>query len=115
VFSFDENDTASDSVTSPSTLKSTALADNNLDSSIDFSVYQSVEILIPLSTVNFFGEKRFVKVISQQLQTVFLGQLPSGNDFLLPLYLEVIAFPVVVEIFSEKPEDKTITMEVGYE
>ncbi|NQY88295.1 MAG: hypothetical protein HRT51_11235 [Colwellia sp.] len=95
--------------------KSTALADFKNISPSDVEVFVTKKLLLPLNEIEFQGEIYFVKIQSSFKQIVFLGQLPHNQAFELSVNIELGAFPLTVEVFSENENDKAIVWEETYE
>lgn len=92
-----------------------ALADTVALSPDDLSVYVTQNVSLPISELVFEGNLRVVKIRSALNKTLFLGQWPKNSDFDMPIYAELAAFPLMVEVFTESQSDETVTWEVRYE
>lgn len=91
------------------------LSDTTALSPNDLNVYVTQIVSLPISELSFEGNMRVVKIRSSLNQTLFLGQWPKGSDFDMPVYAELAAFPLMVEVFTESQNDQTVTWEVNYE
>lgn len=92
-----------------------ALSDTTALSPDDLNVYVTQDVSLPISELTFDGDLRVVKIRSALNKTLFLGQWPKGSDFDMPIYAELAAFPLMVEVFTEAQSDETVTWEVNYE
>jgi len=107
---------AASEVTSSSSLPAgVPLAERAALSQDDLNVYVTRDVFVPMTDFKFDGALRFVKIQSALMQTLFLGQWSANADFALPLHVELAAFPLVVEVFSELPSDNTVYWEVAYD
>ncbi len=90
----------------------TSLSENPSDTPVDMSVYQTQDVTISLSDLNMQGEKYFAKITTMQNDVVFLGQIPTSGEFRVPVHVELIAYPLAVEVFTNSQFDQPYIMEV---
>ena len=110
------SDTSEQAATpAPTVAVNTAVADNPSDSPVDLKLYESFALNIPVGDYDFSGTKKFAKVTNFENQILFLGQLPNISAVQLPLSVEINAFPVTVELFTESSSDTSVYFEVDHD
>jgi len=78
-------------------------------------VFDSYSINIDMTEIKMNGEYLFLKIIDKDKKALFLGQVVHQGNLKLPLTIVADSFPLLVELYSESKEDKTISYEVYYD
>jgi len=68
-----------------------------------------------MTEVNMQGEYLFLKIIDKDKKALFLGQVVHHDNINIPLTIVADSFPLLVELYSESKEDKTMSYEVYYD
>jgi hypothetical protein len=95
--------------------KTTLLKDNPHSQGSPVKVFDNYSINIDMTEINMQGEYLFLKIIDKHKKALFLGQIVLHDNIKVPLTIVVDSFPLVVELYSESKEDKTISYEVYYD
>ena len=95
--------------------KTTLLKDNPPSQGSPVKVFDNYSINIDMTEINMQGEYLFLKIIDKHKKALFLGQIVLHDNIKVPLTIVVDSFPLVVELYSESKEDKTISYEVYYD
>ncbi len=93
----------------------TLLKDNPISEVTSVKVFDNYSIDIDMTEVNMQGEYLFLKIIDKHKKALFLGQVVHHDNINLPLTIVADSFPLLVELYSESKEDKTISYEVYYD
>lgn len=92
---------------------STALKDNSLSASANFSNFASGKVSVPVEGVAFVGARRFVKVARADGATLFLGEVAPGMPFSITVDAPNGQRRFNYEIFSESASDAIVRGEVN--
>ena len=93
----------------------TLFKDNSISEVTAVKVFDNYLIEIDMTEINMQGEYLFLKIIDKDKKALFLGQVVHHNNIKLPLTVVADSFPLLVELYSESKEDKTISYEVYYD
>jgi len=93
----------------------TLFKDNTISDVTLVKVFDSYSINIDMTEIKMNGEYLFLKIIDKDKKALFLGQVVHRDHLRLPLTIVAESFPLVVELYSESKEDKTISYEVYYD
>ena len=93
----------------------TLLKDNPISQVTSVKVFDNYSIDIDMTEINMQGEFLFLKIVDQHTKPLFLGQIVHHDNIKIPLTIVADSFPLVVELYSELKEDKTISYEVYYD
>lgn len=93
----------------------TLLKDNPLSQMSTVKVFDNYSIDIDMTDINMQGEYLFLKITDKDKEALFLGQVVPDDKIKVPLTLVADSFPLLVELYSELEEDKTISYEVYYD
>jgi hypothetical protein len=97
------------------TSNTTLLKDNPHSQVSTVKVFDNYSINIDMTEINMQGEYLFLKIIDKHKKALFLGQIILHDNIKVPLTIVADSFPLVVELYSESKEDKTISYEVYYD
>ncbi len=95
--------------------KTTLLKDNPISEVTSVKVFDNYSINIDMTEIKMQGEYLFLKVVDKDKKALFLGQVVHHDNIKLPLTIVADSFPLLVELYSESKEDKTISYEVYYD
>jgi len=101
--------------TEDTVIKTTLLKDNPISQVSAVKVFDNFAIDIDMSEINMQGELLFLKIVDKNKKALFLGQVIHHDNIKVPLNIIADSFPLVVELYSESKEDKTISYEVYYD
>jgi len=101
--------------TEDTVIKTTLLKDNPISQVSAVKVFDNYAIVIDMSEINMQGELLFLKIVDKNKKALFLGQVIHHDNIKVPLNIIADSFPLVVELYSESKEDKTISYEVYYD
>jgi len=101
--------------TEDTVIKTTFLKDNPISQVSAVKVFDNYAIDIDMSEINMQGELLFLKIVDKNKKALFLGQIIHHDNIKVPLNIIAASFPLVVELYSESKEDKTISYEVYYD
>jgi len=101
--------------TEDTVIKTTFLKDNPISQVSAVKVFDNYAIDIDMSEINMQGELLFLKIVDKNKKALFLGQVIHHDNIKVPLNIIADSFPLVVELYSESKEDKTISYEVYYD
>lgn len=104
---------ATTTTTPPPPVNSTALKDNTASAGADFSNFASGKVSIPVDSVAFVGQRRFVKVARADGATLFLGEVAPGMPFSITVDAPNGQRRFNYEIFSESASDAIVRGEVS--
>jgi len=93
----------------------TLFKDNTISDVTVVKVFDSYSINIDMTEIKMNGEYLFLKIIDKDKKALFLGQVVHQGNLKLPLTIVADSFPLLVELYSESKEDKTISYEVYYD
>jgi len=93
----------------------TLFKDNTISDVTLVKVFDSYSINIDMTEIKMNGEYLFLKIIDKDKKALFLGQVVHQGNLKLPLTIVADSFPLLVELYSESKEDKTISYEVYYD
>ncbi|PCI57906.1 MAG: hypothetical protein COB45_02480 [Gammaproteobacteria bacterium] len=93
----------------------TLFKDNPISEVTSVKVFDNYLIDIDMTEINMQGEYLFLKIIDKHKKALFLGQVVNHDNIKLPLTIVADSFPLLVELYSESKEDKTISYEVYYD
>jgi hypothetical protein len=92
---------------------STALKDNALSASANFSNFTSGKVSVPVESVAFVGSRRFVKVARSDGAVLFLGEVAPSLPFNITVDAPRGQGRFSYEIFSESESDQIVRGEVS--
>jgi hypothetical protein len=95
--------------------KTTLLKDNPISQASTVKIFDNYSIDIDMTEINMQGEYLFLKITNKEKNSLFLGQVDPLNNIKVPLTVVADSFPLMVELYSESKEDKTISYEVYYD
>ncbi|MBD1582139.1 hypothetical protein [Pseudoalteromonas sp. S16_S37] len=95
----------------PTTPTSTLLIDNLADDKFQFSQFSDHTLVIDPQSYGFSADTVFVKVYTEDGNTLFLGKISGVLN--LNLYLENIKSKVIIDMFSIVSGDPQITQEIN--
>jgi hypothetical protein len=78
-------------------------------------VFDNYSIDIDMTEINMQGDYLFLKITNKDKKALFLGQVVHHGNIKVPLTIVADSFPLIVEVYSESKEDKTISYEVYYD
>ncbi len=93
----------------------TLFKDNPNSDSSSVKVFDNYSIDIDLKEINMQGNYLFLKITDKDKKALFLGQIVRQDSIRIPLTILADSLPLVVELYSESKEDKTISYEVYYD
>jgi len=93
----------------------TLFKDNPNSDSSSVKVFDNYSIDIDLKEINMQGNYLFLKITDKDKKALFLGQIVHQDSIRIPLTILADSLPLVVELYSESKEDKTISYEVYYD
>ena len=93
----------------------TLFKDNPISQATLVKVFDNYSIDIDMTEIKIQGEYLFLKIIDKDKKALFLGQVVHHAHLKLPLTIVADSFPLLVELYSESKEDKTISYEVYYD
>lgn len=92
---------------------STALKDNSVSATANFSNFASGKVSVPVENVAFVGSRRFVKVARSDGAVLFLGEVAPGIPFAITVDAPNGQRRFNYEIFSESASDQIVRGEVS--
>jgi hypothetical protein len=117
-----DEDSSADVIETPSTQlptenksDTTLLKDNPHSQVSTVKVFDNYSLNIDLTEISMEGEYLFLKIIDKHKKALFLGQVVLQDNIKVPLTIVADSFPLVVELYSESKNDKTISYEVYYD
>lgn len=93
----------------------TLLIDNPIPQMSTVKVFDNYSIDIDMTEINMQGDYLFLKITNKDKKALFLGQVVHDGNIKVPLTIVADSFPLLVEMYSESKEDKTISYEVYYD
>jgi hypothetical protein len=93
----------------------TLLIDNPIPQVSTVKVFDNYSIDIDMTEINMQGDYLFLKITNKDKKALFLGQVVHHGNIKVPLTIVADSFPLIVEMYSESKEDKTISYEVYYD
>ena len=104
-----------ENITEDTAHHTTLLKDNPNSQVSSVKIFDNYSIDIDMKEINMQGEFLFLKIIDKHKKALFLGQVVHHDNIKVPLTIVADSFPLVVELYSESKEDKTISYEVYYD
>ena len=92
---------------------STALKDNSVSATANFSNFASGKVSVPVENVAFVGSRRFVKDARSDGAVLFLGEVAPGIPFAITVDAPNGQRRFNYEIFSESASDQIVRGEVS--
>jgi len=93
----------------------TLFKDNPNSEDTAVKVFDNYSINIDMTGIQMHGEFLFLKLTDKNKKALFLGQVVRQDNIKVPLTIVADSMPLIVELYSESKEDKTISYEVYYE